>query len=99
MRAKTERYRRVRGAVLKLLAHSHPGAEDIKVIYYLLDDLRYTITTEELRSHITYLVEKEYVSREVRKTSGVKIEMVVITSKGLDLLDGFTEDVGVDTRF
>jgi hypothetical protein len=56
--AKKERYRRIRGAILKLLAHEHPGAIDVKVLHFLLDDLRYTITEEELESHLVCLEEK-----------------------------------------
>lgn len=99
MDAKKERYKRIRGAMLKLLAHQHPGPIDSKVLYFLLDDLKYSITEEEYKSHITYLDEKGLVRVETRKTSGVAIEMLVITSRGLDVLDGFIEDVGVDIRF
>ena len=99
MEAKKERYRRIRGAILKLLAHEHPGTLDVKVLHFLLDDLRYTITEEELESHLAYLEEKGCVKLEKRKTTGVKIQMAVITSAGLDVLDGFQSDCGVDVRF
>jgi hypothetical protein len=99
MEAKKEKYRRIRGAILKLLAHQHPGPVDFKVLHFLLDDLRYTITEEELESHIVYLSGKAFVCRETRESTGVRIEMVTITPQGLDVLDGFTKDVGVDTRF
>ncbi len=99
MEAKKERYRRIRGALLKLLVHEHPGPVDFKVLHHLLDDLRYTITEEELESHIVYLAGKDFVSIQTRETTGVRIEMVTITPKGIDILDGFTKDVGVDTRF
>ncbi len=97
--AKKEKYRRVRGAILKLLAHQHPGPIDFKVLHYLLDDLRYTITEEELESHIVYLADKKFVVRETRKSSGVEIEMITVSPDGLDVLDGFREDIGIDTRF
>ena len=96
--AKKERYRRIRGTILKLLAHVHPGPLDIKVLHFLLDDLGYPITEEELESHIAYLEDKKFAKRELRKTSGVKIEMIKISADGLNLLDGFTDDVGVDVR-
>lgn len=99
MEAKKERYRRIRGAILKLLAHEHPGAIDMKVLHFLLDDLRYTITEEELESHVTYLSGKGYVVRESRESTGVRLEMATITPSGLDVLDGFEADVGVDVRF
>mgnify|MGYP001583642064 CR=1 FL=1 len=97
--AKKERYKRIRGAILKLLAHQHPGTLDCKVLHFLLDDLKYTISDEEFQSHISYLEQKGFAQKETRKTSGVEIEMVAVTPHGLDVLDGFVEDVGVDVRF
>jgi hypothetical protein len=97
-----ERYRRIRGAILKLLAHEHPGTIDVKVLHILLDDLGYTIAEEELYSHLVYLAEKDCVKVEKRESSGVKIQMAVITAEGLDVLDGFDPDKptgGIDTRF
>lgn len=97
--ANKERYRRIRGAILKLLAHEHPGPIDFVVLHRLLDDLRFTITTEELQSHLVYLEEKGCVRFERRSTTGVEITMVTITASGLDVLDGFQDTCGVDVRF
>ncbi len=97
--AKKERYRRLRGAILKLLAHEHPGPIDVKVLHFLLDDLRYTITEEELESHLTYLAELGCIHLEKRKSTGVEIHMAVISAKGLNVLDGFSDECGVDVRF
>jgi len=99
--AKKERYRRIRGAILKLLAHEHPEHIDIKVLHFLLDDLGYTMTEEELMSHLVYLAEPpgECIRIETRKSTGVRINMVVITRRGLNLIDGFDKECGVDVRF
>jgi len=97
--ARTERYRRVRGAILKMLANEHPGPIDFVVLFKLMDDLRYTMTHEELESHLVYLEEKGCVRRETRKTTGVEIKLATITPKGLDVLDGFVDECGVDTGF
>ena len=96
---KKERYRRIRGAILKLLAHQHPGPLDSKEIRFLLDDLRYTITEEELQSHLCYLAEGKLVDIDRRKSGGIDLEMVRITRDGLNVLDGFSKDIGVDVRF
>jgi len=100
MDAKKERYRRIRGAALKLLAHEHPGSIDFVVLHRLLDDLRMTMTEEELLSHLTYLQEKGCVRMDRRGTTGVEIVMVTVTADGLDVLDGFPghECSGVDVR-
>ena len=97
---KKERFRRVRGAILKLLAHEHPKPVDCKVLHFLLDDLGYTIDEEECSSHISYLEEKGYIKIEKRKGGGVRIKMITISAPGLDLLDDFgKKDPGVDVRF
>lgn len=99
--AKKERYRRIRGAILKFLAHEHPAPLDFKVLQFLLDDIGYTITEEELDSHLVYLADpqKECVRMERRTTTGVEIKLIFITKIGLDVLDGFEPDCGVDVRF
>jgi hypothetical protein len=99
--AKKERYRRIRGIILKLLAHEHPGPIDLVNLHRLLDDLRYAMTEEELQSHLVYLEEKGCIRFERRKTTGVEIVMVIITADGLDVLDQFPghECVGIDVRF
>ncbi|GER92677.1 hypothetical protein A45J_0395 [hot springs metagenome] len=99
MEPKKERYRRIRGAILKLLAHQHPGTLDDKVLYWLLDDLRYSCSDEEYESHIAYLAEERLMHVERRKTGGVEIRMFKISTKGLNVLDGFITDPGVDANF
>ena len=99
--AKKERYRRIRGAILKLLAKEHKNPIDFKVLHFLLDDLGYTITEEELESHLTYLSDpqKECVRIEQRCSTGVEIKFVFITKTGFDVVDGFDPNCGVDVRF
>jgi hypothetical protein len=108
MDPKKERYRRIRGVILKILAGEHgespndnPGSIDFKILRFSLDNLGYTITEEELRSHIFYLENKTLplVKMEKRKIGKIEILMVIITSDGLDVLDGFKPDVGVDIHF
>lgn len=96
---KKERYRRIRGAILKLLGHQHPGPLSLKEIHFLLDDLGYTIREEELRSHISYLEEKKYLKVDQRESGGIKLEMLLATGDGLNVLDRFTKDVGVNVEF
>jgi hypothetical protein len=108
MEPKKERYRRIRGAILKFLAYEHgdspcenPGSIDMKVLHYSLDNIGYPITEEELRSHLFYLENKTppLISIERRKVGRLEIMMVCITPDGLDILDGFKTDAGIDTRF
>lgn len=100
MDAKKERYRRIRGLILKLLVMEHPGAIDAKVLHYLLDDLHYAMGEEEFMSHMQYLAEGGLVRREARKSAGVEVEFYIATREGMNLIDGFgPQDVGVDVRF
>lgn len=96
---KKEKYRQIRGSILQLLAHQHPGPLTIKEILFLLDDLGLTITEEELRSHLAYLEEKGLIKTEERTAGGITREMVRITADGLNVLDKFTKDVGVNVEF
>lgn len=96
-----QRFRRVRGYILKILAEEHPRPVDKMVLHAVLDNMDYTISMEELESHICYLADpqKDYVRSETR--ARFNIVMVQITSKGLDLLDGFQPektDPGVNTE-
>jgi len=101
MDPKRERYRRIRGAILKLLACEHPGSLDLKVLHFSLDNLGYTITEEEMRSHLDYMEKKDprLIKVEKRKAGKVQIEIATVTPDGLDVLDGFKEDVGIDVNF
>jgi DNA-binding transcriptional ArsR family regulator len=97
---KKEKYRQIRGSILQLLAHQHPGPLEIREILFLLDDLDLAITQEELRSHLSYLEEKRLIKIEERVAGGIKREMVRITADGLNVLDKFGPgDVGVNVDF
>lgn len=94
--SKKERYRRIRGWILRFLAEEHPNSVEISTIHYLLDDLKYSISREECESHIIYLSEKSFVRKDIRKLNDKEIIMAMITPGGLDLLDGFIKDVGIE---
>jgi hypothetical protein len=101
MDPRKERFRRIRGVILKLLACEHPGSLDLKVLHFSLDNLGYTITEEEMRSHLDYLEKKTpgLVKVDKRKTGRVEIEIATVTPDGLDVLDEFRSDPGIDTNF
>ena len=84
---------------MKCLAHWHPAPLQIEEIHSLLDHLGLTITDEELRSHLYYLKEKNLLLIEYREAGGIRIEMVRISADGLDVLDKFSKDIGVNVEF
>lgn len=102
MHPKKERYRRIRGLILKLLAYQHPGAMDYTMLRFTLESLGFPLTEDEFDSHLAYLADatKGYVSLERKKAGALEIKQIIITPKGLDLLDGFhpESDPGVDVE-
>lgn len=100
MDIRTETYRRIRGAILKVLAREYPhGAVDAKIISLLIEDLGFKAGESECEGHLAYLVDKKYAVKDERVSSGIRITLASITPSGLDLLDGFLQDVGVNVRF
>ena len=81
---------------MKFLAEEHPASVEISTIHYLLDDLKYTISREECESHVTYLCDKSLARKDTRKMGDKSIVMIIITPDGLDLLDGFRKDIGIE---
>lgn len=94
-----ERYRKVRGNILRVLIKWHPAPLDINEIHIFLDDLGYSITKEELESHLAYLEEPGYIRIEKRKAEGIEAKKIRILKKGIDIIDKFEEDIGVDVKF
>jgi hypothetical protein len=62
-----------------------------------LADIGYPMDHEKLMSYLAYLKERDYVNVEERKQFG--IVLVSVTAKGLDVLDGRIEDVGIGVKF
>lgn len=94
-----ERYRKIRGNILRILVKWHPAPLEISEIHIFLDALGYSITKEELGSHLSYLEEPGYILMEKRKAEGIEIKKVRILKKGIDVIDRFVNDIGVDVRF
>ena len=67
----------------------------------LLNALRPTgyddLTTSFLEGQLNYLVDKGYVKKKMARNEilGDEIELIQITAKGIDLLEGNCSDVGV----
>ncbi len=94
-----ERYRKIRGTILRVLIKWHPAPLDSNEIHVFLDDLGYPITKEGLESHLAYLKEPGYIQIEERKAEGIEIQKVRIMKKGIDIIDKFINDIGVDVKF
>lgn len=91
-----EKNRRIRIAILELLKTSYPGALDLKVLQFSLDNLGYPMPLENLSAHLKYLEEKDYVRLELRKGYGFEIAFAFLTADGWDILDGHRHEKGID---
>lgn len=92
----TEKNKRVRVALLELLATEYPGTLDLKVLQFSLDNLGYPMPQESLTAHLAYLEEKGYVRLEKKKGYGFEIAFAALTANGWDLLDGHRNEKGID---
>jgi len=94
------RARRLRGAVLSLLAEESPQRLNADVLLGVLERLHYDVTARELAAALVYLRSRNYVEFEElrsRQLPGLpRIIRVGITAPGADVVDGTTDDPGLD---
>ena len=94
------RARRLRGAVLSLLAEESPERLNADVLLGVLERLHYDVTARELAAALVYLRSRGYVEFEElhsRELPGLpRIVRVGLTASGADIVDGTTDDPGVD---
>ena len=92
----SEKNRRIRIAILELLRTEYPGALDLRVLQFSLDNLGYPLPEEAIAAHLKYLEEKGFVSLEMKKGYGFEIAFSALTASGWDLLDGNIHEKGID---
>jgi hypothetical protein len=94
------RARRLRGALLSLLAEESPQRLNADVLLGVLERLHYDVTSRELAAALAYLQSGGYVEYEElrsRELPGLpRLVRVGITAAGADLVDGTTDDPGID---
>ncbi len=91
-----EKNKRIRAAVLEILKTQYPGALDLKVLRFTLDNLGFPMTESSLSAHLKYLQEKGLLRAETKKGAGFRLVYASLTAKGWDLLDGNIAETGVD---
>ena len=97
------RARRLRGAILTLLAEQAPERVDADVLLGVLERLHYDATARELAAELEYLRQRGYVHFEQGAARGRRPEAarpvhIGITDRGADLVDGTLTDAGIDLR-
>ncbi len=95
---KKERYRKIRGLILYVLVKAYPAPMDHYEIRCFLDDLRYTISEEELKFHLAYLEEAKCIEPRAVERAGMSRQMVKATREGINVNDGRVEDIGIEVR-
>ncbi len=94
------RGRRLRGAILALLAEESPQPLNADVLLGVLERLHYDVTARELAAALAYLRSRGYVEFEElrsRRLPGLpRIVRVRITAPGADVVEATTDDPGID---
>lgn len=95
MEAKIKNNKRMRGYILKALNIFYPSPA---LIESLQSSMLSTLLTESLdiMPHVEYLRDRGYI--EVKKTQsdyGMRLTYVILTSKGIDVLERTIQDAGV----
>ena len=83
---------RRRGLILENLKQKHPDGVDFVVLQKALEIQGHSLSKRELASLITYLNDGGYVKVTYFKNY---ILTVVLDKKGIDLLEGSINDIGV----
>lgn len=94
--------KRIRGQIMSLLRKVYPNGIEMRVLANILVDSHF-LTNTDIAPYAAYLIEKKYVTtippEELEKILHGMFKtslFLKLTTKGVDLADGLTEDVGVD---
>ena len=94
------RARRLRGAILLLLAEIAPERVNAEVLRGALARQQLVVSARELAATLEYLRGRGYVAYEVVAARDYpelpRLVSVRITASGIDLVEGTVEDAGVD---
>jgi hypothetical protein len=94
------RMSRLRGAILLLLAEATPEPLNAEVLRGVLERHEMRVTTQELAQALDYLRGRGYVDYQVIEPRDYpalpRLVSVRITAAGRDLVEGTTDDAGVD---
>lgn len=91
-----DRHDHVRGLILRMLVIEYPKPIDTVLMRSALHDVGYTLDAEDLESYLAYLVEKGCA--KVDRKKDFDIVHARATAKGVDVLDGRIEELGIGVR-
>ncbi len=96
---RSARARRLRGAVLELLAEESPERLNADVLLGVLERLHYDVTARGLAAALAYLRSRAYVEFEElrsRQVPQLRIVRVGLTAQGADVVEATITDPGID---
>lgn len=86
----------VRGFILNILNLQYPSPASDRLISLTLNDSRLDGSLPQIRRHLQYLEDGQYITTEEAHELGIQRTMATITKKGIDLLEGnIPDDPGV----
>lgn len=94
------RMSRLRGAILLLLAEAAPEQVNAEVLAGVLERQQMPVSARQLAKTLDYLRGRGYVDYQVVEARDYpdlpRLVSVRITAAGMDVVEGTTDDVGVD---
>ena len=88
--------REIRGWILRICHRAQPYGASFRVIETTLMESEFHASLSEIKAHLKYLEDKDYIRMEEIERNGVKRRINYVTPKGVDLLEGNIEqDPGV----
>ena len=99
MKAEAKQNKAIRGYILRTLAKGHVNSALVRTVASALVQEQ-LILTPDISKHLDYLVDAGYVeftNKRVNAYTAFKNDSVIkLTREGVDLLEGTTEDPGVE---
>ena len=88
----------IRGWILKTIEYAYPDGAGEQLIAITLDDLGFNNSPGELETHLVYLEDKGYITRQKVSDRAIALQRNIarLTTKGVDLLEGnIGDDPGI----
>ncbi|MBU1067676.1 hypothetical protein KKE60_07795 [Patescibacteria group bacterium] len=80
--------REIRGWILKICQRAQPYGASFQIIETTLLEADFHVSLTEIKAHLKYLNDKDYIHMEEHKKSGVTRRINFITPQGIDLIEG-----------
>lgn len=89
----------IRGWIVRILQRAYPAGLEDRSLQKQLNDLGYPVMKRELEAHLAYLAEDKFIEKMQfgnQLKDDLTNKIYKLTTKGIDLAEGTTEDEGVE---